>query len=213
VLEGWHARGAHSDLAEAGAALAGEISTFFRFVNTPLAGKYGGGESGICRFLRDVDRRIAAGGGKAELDGDERDFIDRALAGAWQAARQKYGEDSERWEARAREAVAAQKLGYFDSLEGLGSLDPAGDVAMPALGCVDGGTIQSQAAQSYTQFVPLEDVDAAQSLLPPGHAERAEDAVRASTVDLWRGRGLHPAPLSRQAVEGIAARKMVLSRN
>jgi acyl-homoserine lactone acylase PvdQ len=83
---------------------------------------------------------------------------------------------------------------------------------MPALTCVDGGTIKSQGAQSFTQYIPLHDVDSALSLLPPGHSEGAEDPLRTSTVGSWEKGQLHPAPLSRKAVEKIASRGTVLSK-
>jgi len=108
--------------------------------------------------------------------------------------------------------VKRRRLGYFDGLDGVGSLDPAGDLFYPALTCVDGGTIKSQAAQSYTQYVPLHDVDSAMSLLPMGHSEHADNPGRTSTLALWEKGRLHPAPLSRKAVERIAATAQVLSR-
>jgi len=203
-LEGWYARGARSDLGQDGAELAGDINTFFRLMSTPLAGKYGGGESGLSRFLRDVQARIARDP-KADLSREEQQFIDQALAGAWQSARKSYGDDPARWNTRARSAVMARRIGAFDSLDGFGSLDPRSDLTTPALTCVDGGTIRSQAAQSYTQYVPLHDADSALSLLPPGTSELPDSPSRTSTMGLWAKGELHPAPLSRQAVEKIAA--------
>jgi acyl-homoserine lactone acylase PvdQ len=210
VLDGWDADGASSDLTHRGAALAGEVSTFFRFINTPLAGRYGGGETGICRFLRNATARIARDPG-ADLDPQERQYLDQALSGAWRSARQKYGDDPARWEDRAREQVRRGRLGAFDTLDGFGPLDPGAEIAVAGLTCVDGGTIKSQAAQSYTQYVPLHDVDAALSLLPPGHSERPDDPLRTSTVPLWESCQLHPAPLSRAAVDRVAAGTRVLS--
>lgn len=211
VLEPWFAAGARSELTQPGGALAGEINTFFRFVSTPLAGKFGGGESGLSRFLRQLRARIEADP-RAALDAEEAAFIDQALAGAWRAARQKYGDDPAQWDLRARAQVARRRLGWFDSLDGFGSLDPAHDLSLPALTCVDGGTIKSQAAQSYTQYVPLHEVDAARSLLPPGHSERPDDPAHASTRELWARGQLHPAPLSRAAVEHIAATRLGLAQ-
>jgi penicillin amidase len=203
-LDGWYARGATSDLTQDGAELAGEINTFFRLMSTPLAGKYGGGESGLSRFLRDLQSRIARDA-KADLSREEQQFIDQALAGAWQSALNRYGDDPARWNAQARSAVTTRRIGLFDSLDGFGSLEAQADLAVPALTCVDGGTIKSQAAQSYTQYVPLHDVDSARSLLPPGHSELADSPLKTSTVELWQKGELHPAPLSRQAVEKIAS--------
>lgn len=205
-LEGWYARGARSVLDEQGAAVAGEISTFFRLMTTPLAARYGGGETGLTRFLRDLDARIAKDPA-APLSQDEQDFIDQALAGAWQAAQGRYGPDPIGWPARARQAVTEGRMGAFDTLDGFGSLAPRLDAAIPALTCVDGGTIRSQAGQSYTQFVPLHDVDAAQSLLPPGQSELPDSPWHLSAVELWRKGQLHPAPLSRRAVDRVTTSK------
>jgi len=210
-LKAWHEQGARSDLTVSGAELATEVSTFFRFMNTPLAGKYGGGETGLARFLHGLAERLAADP-KADLDRDEEDFVDQALAGAWQAAQQRYGADPARWNARARAQVQQRRLGRFETLDGFGSLDAAHDLLTPALACVDGGTIQSQGAQSYTHYVPLHDVDSALSLLPPGQSETLGAASRTSNLELWAQGELHPAPLSRAAVNEIAAHTKTLSR-
>ena len=210
-LEGWSARGAKSDLTGPGSELAIEIPTMFRFTTTTLAGKFGGGESGLSRFLRDLQARLAKEP-KAQIDQEQQDFIDQSLAAAWQSARQRYGDDPAQWSQLARAQVRARRVEYLGSLDGFGSLDPSGDLRLPGLSCVDGGTIQSQAGQSYTQYVPLHDVDSAMSLLPPGHSERADDPLRTSTVQSWESGRLHPAPLSRAAVDKIAAGVTVLSK-
>ena len=207
----WLTRGATSNLSDPAAALAGEINTFFRFVNTPLAAKYGGGESGLSRFLADVTGRIAREP-RADLADDEVKYVDTALAGAWASAGQRFGDDPGAWSRAAREPITLRPMGWFDSLDGFGSLDPRHDLRPPALDCVDGGTIRSQAAQSYTHYVPLHDVDAALSLLPPGQSERIDDPARTGTMDLWSRGELHPAPLSRAAVERITVRRTRLDR-
>lgn len=208
-LEPWLRNGAPADGRPPGAALAAEINTFFRFANTPLAFKHGGGESGLTHFLRDLARRLETDPA-APLDEEERAFIDQALANAWRTARERFGEDPARWKAAAQERFQRQRLAWMESLDGLGPLDPTLHLTMPALECVDGGTIRSQAAQSYTQYVPLDDVDAALSLLPPGHSDRPEAPEHRSTWELWAQGRLHPAPLTRPAVERITARRQRL---
>jgi penicillin amidase len=59
ALEKWLSAGASSDLKNEHAELATRLSTFFRFVVTPLAQQYGGGESGLARFLKDASSRIS----------------------------------------------------------------------------------------------------------------------------------------------------------
>jgi len=219
-LEGWYKAGASSDLTTPGAEVAGRINVFFRIVATPLCRTYGGGGSGLCRFLLHARKRIAANP-KAALSDEERQFVDNALAAAWQGrgggrpaargrrqpARGAPGEAGD-----ALRQVQQRRLNYYESLDGFGSLDPAADLHFPPLHDVDGNTIHCQTAQSYTQYVPLHDVDAARSVLPIGHGERTDDPFHKSTYDLWAKGKLHPAPLSREAVSKIAATTMVLSR-
>jgi len=210
VLAPWLAAGARSDFGQPGAALAGQINTFFRFVNTPLAAEYGGGETGISRWLGQATKRLADDP-KALLDDRERGYLDSVLTGAWRSAREQYGDDPAKWESASRRRVQSQKVGYCDSLDGFGSLDRQLDLTVPDLDCVDGGTIRSQAAQSYTQYVPLHDVDRAMSLLPPGHSEWPDDPRSRSTLTRWEAGTLHPAPLSRAAVDKLATGRKVLS--
>jgi penicillin amidase len=202
VLEKWFRAGASSDLNAEGAALATRMSTFFRFIATPLALKYGGGESGLARFLKDAAARIAKNP-RATFNEDECRFIDKVMSEAWREQPDEAG-------GRGRGSAPRISLGWFDSLDGFGSLDPSHDLAAPDLTCLDGQTIKSQAAQSYTQWVPLGDVDAARTICPIGHSDRPDTPWRTSTVALWGQAGLHPAPLSRQGVEKIAAKRVVL---
>lgn len=206
ILEPWFKTGASSDLKSDGAELATRISTFFRFVATPLALKYGGGESGLARFLKDSAQRIAADP-KATFDEDTCQFIDTILADAWRDGGSTAGRSG-----RGQGGRTAATLGWFDSLDGFGSLDRARDLSQPGITVLDGQTIHSQGGQSYTQFVPLHDVDAAQTICPIGHSDRPDSRYRTSTMNLWGEAKLHPAPLSREAVERIVATKILLSK-
>jgi penicillin amidase len=210
-LEPWRQGGSKSDLTVPGAETAASLNTFFRFVATPLAGRYGGGESGLARFLTHLGRRIDKAP-KTALDKTEIEFIDNALAAAWRASQNKYRSDTLRWSELARKEVLRRRMGWFESLDGFASIDRAGDLTYPPLTCVDGGTIRSQAGQSYTQYVPLGDVDGAMSILPPGHSDRTKDPLQTSTMKLWGTGKLHPAPLSRKAVGAITASAVVLSK-
>lgn len=209
VLETWFRAGASSDLKSSGAELATRISTFFRFVATPLALKYGGGESGLARFLKDAARRIAADP-RAAFDEEECAFINTIIEDAWRAAQP--ASDAGNRGRGGRAPGSAQTLGWFDSLDGFGSLDVASDLRQPGITCLDGQTIHSQAGQSYTQFVPLDEVDSAQTLCPVGHSDRPDSRWRTTTMNLWGEAKLHAAPLSRAAVEKIAVERRVLSK-
>lgn len=209
-LEPWLKSGASSRLTNTGAEVAVELNTFFRFMATDLAYVYGGGESGLAYFLKSVKARLDENP-KARVSLLEQAFIDRALADAWRTAQRKYRGESARWPQQARELAERRPLGYFCSLDGFPSLDPANDLRFPALANVDGGTIESQAAQAYTQFVPLHDPDQAMTLLPIGASERPDTPSRASTMALWAASKLHPAPLSRKAVDTHAQSTVTLS--
>jgi len=201
-LEPWYRVGASAALSEPGAELAIELNTFFRFVVTDLALVYGGGESGLAYFLKTAIARLE-GKAQAEVAPLEQEFLDRALAGAWQSARQKYGTDPTVWNVRAREAVQRQRLGYYESLDGFPALDAVHVLTLPALTRIDGGTIGCQTAQSYTQWVPMHDPDLAQSILPIGQSEWPDCPARTSTLALWNDSRLHPAPLSREKVQSL----------
>lgn len=199
-LEPWYRDGASTSLGEPGAELALELNTFFRFVRTDLALIYGGGESGLASFLKTATARLDQDP-RVDLSKMEQDFIDQSLSRAWHAACQKYGRNPSAWNLRARESVEQRRLGYYESLDGFPALDRARDVAFPALTRIDGGTIGCQTAQSFTQWVPMHDPDLAMSILPIGQSERPNSSSRTSTLALWGEDRLHPAPLSRAAVE------------
>jgi len=208
-IEDWYAAGAPSRLDVPGAELAMQFNTFFRAMATDLALIYGGGESGLSYFLKTVGRRLDQNA-KAEIKPLEQEFVDRALADAWASAERKYGPEPGRWAARARRQVTERKLGYYVSLDGFPSLDESYDLSVPPLACVDGGTVQSQGAQAYVQWVPLADVDRARSILPPGVSERPDSPWRTVNVRAWVEGKLRPAPLSRAAVERVARSTVVL---
>ena len=100
----------------------------------------------------------------------------------------------------------------MESLDGFPGLDSRCDVQMPMLTTIDGATILSQRAQSYTQYVPLHDVDQALSILPIGSSDDPASVYRFSTYGPWSQGQLHPAPLSREAVHRLAVSQEVLGR-
>jgi len=211
-LEFWYRAGASSALTSPGAELAQELNTFFRIMATDLALIYGGGESGLAYFLKTACVRIERDP-RADITPLEQDYVEQSLASAWRSAQQRYGDDPSAWNARAQQAVPQRRLGYFESLDGFPSLDRTQDLNLPALTVTDGGTIRSQAAQSYTQWVPMHDPDKAMSLLPIGQSERADSSSRTSTMDLWAEGRLHPAPLSRAEVEAMTVSRTELRMN
>lgn len=209
ALEKWLAAGASSDLNSEYAELATRVSTFFRFVVTPLARRYGGGESGLARFLKDASARIGKDP-ETKFDQEECRFIDKVLSDASAAGNANERNRSTSREKASRAVAQGPSLGWFDSLDGFGSLDRSQDLSPSGITCLDGQTIHCQSSQSYTQWVPLNDVDEAQTLCPIGHSDRPDSSYRTSTKRLWGEAKLHPAPLSRKAVERITAERVKL---
>ena len=60
--------------------------------------------------------------------------------------------------------------------------------------------------------MPLHDPDSARTILPVGNSERLDSPHRADAMTMWAAGRLHPAPLSREAVEKIAESRLTLTR-
>ena len=208
-LRPWYAKGAATDLNVSGTELVNEMNVIFRGGVFGLVRNYGGGVSGLARFAKTVSGRYATDP-DAPVPDEERKFVDQVLAQAWTRTQNRYGADTSTWNVQARQALCKQTLGYMDGLDGFGSLDEQNDVRMPLLKTIDGATVLSQKAQSYTQFVPLHDVDASLSILPIGISDNPKSPYRFSTYSDWAQGRLHPAPLSREAVEKIAVLRSTL---
>ena len=202
-LKSWYENGAETDMTIVGTELVNHMNVIFRSNVSPLVSKYGGGVGGLARFAKTVRARDTANPNNAVPD-DERVFVDMVLNQAWKRAQSKYGPDTERWNTLAREALCSQKMGYMESLDGFPSLDERNNVNMPLLKTIDGATVLSQRAQSYTQFVPLHNTDESLSILPIGTSDNPRSAYRFSTYSDWSQGRLHPAPLSRSAVDKLA---------
>ncbi|MEN6426425.1 MAG: penicillin acylase family protein [Phycisphaerales bacterium] len=207
-LEGWRAAGCRSEMSIRGTEIVNLMPMAFR-QNFAAAVTYGGGLSGLCSMLQTIDKRIAADP-NASLTDEEADYVNLIVRAAWRYGKARFGDDSSQWNERGRQALRETKLPYMSTLDGFGSLDENKDVTMPALRCTDGGTILSQQAQSYTQYVRLDDADRSMSILPIGQSEHPESPYRLSTYDLWGQGSLHPAPLSRKAVDKLSQSRMIL---
>ena len=200
-LEDWFAAGAKLEMSVKGAEILNLMPMAFR-QNFTAARTYGGGLSGLTNMLQTIDARIAEDP-KAPLTDDEADYVNLIVRAAWRYGIAGYGDDPNRWNKRANEQLLESRLGYFATLDGFNSLDPEKDITCPPLRCIDGGTILSQKAQSYTQFVPMGDPDSAMALLPVGSAEQPDSPYRLTGYDLWSKGKLRPAPLSRKKVEPL----------
>ncbi len=207
-LESWQAAGSRLEMSIKGTEILNLMPMAFR-QNFAAAVTYGGGLSGLCNMLQTLDARIAADP-KAALTEEEADYVNLIVRAAWRYGKANYGDDPNQWNERGKKALLETKLPYMSTLDGFGSLDSEKDLTLPALRCTDGGTILSQAAQSYTQFVRLDDADKSMSILPIGQSEHPDSPYRLSNYDLWGQGQLHPAPLSRQAVDRLAESRTTL---
>lgn len=210
-LHAWYEAGAAMDTRVRGTELAEKMSVIFRGGRFGLVAQYGGGVSGLARFAKHTRRRFE-GNPQARVTGDEATFANTVLRNAWMQCQRSYGDDPETWLARATEARTRQTIPYLGSLDGFAGLDTSLSLPVPQLKTHDGSTILSQRAQAYTQFVPLHDVDASLSILPPGTSEGPTSPFRFSTYAAWAQGMLHPAPLSRQASEAIMVSRQDLTR-
>ncbi|NQV31886.1 MAG: penicillin acylase family protein [Phycisphaeraceae bacterium] len=201
-LQPWYRAGAAMDAHVRGTELAEKISVIFRGGNYGIVAKYGGGVSGLARFAKATRQRFDRDPA-TEVTDDEAIFCSTLLGNAWMQCVRAYGDDTNQWQMKAVKSRTAQRMPYLGSLDGFPGLDPTLDVSVPHLRTFDGSTILSQRAQTYTQFVPLHEVDAALSILPPGTSEDPASPFRFSTLAHWSQGTLHPAPLSRAASETI----------
>jgi penicillin amidase len=208
-VENWQAAGSKLEMSIRGTEILNLMPMAFR-QNFAAAVTYGGGLSGLCSMCQTIDARIAANP-KATLTDEEADYVNLILRAAWRYGKANFGDDPNQWNERGKKALLETKLPYMSTLDGFESLDPEKDLTFPALRCTDGGTILSQKAQSYTQFVRLDQVDQSMSLLPIGQSEHPDSPYYRSNYDLWAQGQLHPAPLSRKAVEALSAARTVLA--
>jgi penicillin amidase len=207
-LEDWRAAGSRSEMSIQGTEILNLMPMAFR-QNFAAATVYGGGVSGLCNMLQTIDARLAADP-NAALSAEEADYVNLILRAAWRYGRASYGTDPNQWHERGLQAMVTTKLPYMSTLDGFGSLDEEKDITSPALQCLDGGTILSQRAQSYTQYVRLDDADQSLSILPVGQSEHPDSPYRLSNYEFWSQGKLHPAPLSHAAVRRLAVSRTIL---
>ena len=207
-LEEWQAAGYKSEMHIKGTEIMNLMPMAFR-QNFAAATIYGGGISGLCNMLQTINKRIEENP-NVMLTEPEAEYVDLILRAAWRYGKANYGDDPAKWHERAQAKLLETKLPYFSTLDGFESLDEEKDLTYPRLSCVEGGTILSQRAQSYTQCVPVADADNAMALLPIGQSEHPDSPFRLSGYGLWSQGKLRPAPLSREKVEGIKTSRIHL---
>lgn len=205
-LESWRACGSKSEMSIKGTEILNLMPMAFRH-NFAAARVYGGGLSGLSNMLQTINIRLAKDP-NALLTEEETEYINLMLRAAWRYSKANYGDDPAQWQEQAEKKLCESRLGYFTTLDGFASLDTEKDISLPTLSCIDGGTIFSQRAQSYTQYVPLRDANESLAILPIGQSEHPDNPYRLSGYELWAQGRLRPAPLSRKTVEkSITSRK------
>ena len=200
ALDDWLAAGGPSTNADPNALVAHLLQTQFRPNTAPsLVPIYGGGKSGLNFFLKTMIEGIENQPGFLPT-GDEIAFIENSLTQGWNAALAKGPQES--WTDWYTANVLVDDIPYFQVTEALNALDPATTLSVGPFETTEGGTILSQRAQSYTQYVPLADLHGplgAGSLLPPGTAEGPGGHWQSQSL-LWETGALKNAFLDRQAV-------------
>jgi hypothetical protein len=196
-----------------GVFLARQISTKFREAQTgvEINVEYGGGENGLNLFIKTHLAAIAADSDYL-VDANSTAYLDTILSDAWEAAIDEQPE-TDLWTSTYDSSETVNKtLKWFGNISDLGTDYNSGVVyEAPALQCADGQTIWSQAAETYTQFVPLNEPDRALSVLGPGNTEGATDEWWTAQGELWASGELKPAPLSLEAISAMAVEEHTLS--
>ncbi|MFC2082844.1 penicillin acylase family protein [Candidatus Bipolaricaulota bacterium] len=200
----WYASGAHCDTSDPSFAVAYHVARGFR---QPQAGalydRYGGGDGGLCFFLKDLNARLDANP-QLTLDAAELAYIDASLAAGWTTATTKYGGDATRWQQNFASSTATLALPYGVNLEGFPTLDRTLNLLSAPLHDPEGATIWAQKGNSYSQWVDLADVDRSLAVLPIGISELPSSPYFAAEKELWETGTLRAAPLSREMIEGAS---------
>ncbi len=198
ALASWRATGGQTTTNADGAFLAAKMNTKFRLPETgpELATNYGGGGNGYALFTKTITERLAADPDYVPTN-DEIAFVDNVLSNAWTAASTTPQSNWTSTYSAAGETV----IDHFAliGLPGLGS-EQAESVSLQ---CLLGGTVWSQSAQSYTQWVDLSNVDGSAAMMPLGNTENVASEFAQSQSGLWASGELRAAPLSISAIEAI----------
>jgi len=172
---------------------------FFRRSVTPLTLIYGGGEAGLCYFLKTVDNKLNQNASYVPTT-DEKNYVDLSLRTTWTNTVNLYGSNSSEWLMKFDKTIF---ISYESNLEGFGSLDPTKDFVSPELQCLNLGTILSQTGNSYSQDVRFDNIDLSKSVMPPGASENSSSPFFDDQIPIWAKGELHEAPLSRQSIENM----------
>jgi penicillin amidase len=180
--------------------LISNCNLMFRSQVTPLALTYGGGEGGLCNFAKKINQDLNTNTDYVPTE-DEKNYVDSLLGNAWTKTIVDFGSNQSEWLENYDKTVSVK---YQNNLENLGSLNPNTDFTSPSLMCKHTATILSQHGNSYSQNVRFDNIDLSRSVLPPGISEDPNSPFFDNQIPVWVEGELHPAPLSREIIEGEA---------
>jgi len=210
ILADWYAAGAHCNSNEPYFAAAYHLARGFRVHHAgELHERYGGGDGGLCAFLKNLNARLDTDP-LLLLDVAELAYIETSLASGWNTAVAKYGSDPERWQQNFVASTAVLSIPYGVNLEGFGTLDRDLNLVSGPLSDPEGSTIWAQKGNSYSQWVDLSAVDSSMALLPLGISEHPGSDYYLAELGLWEAGALRAAPLARVAVEAITISHVTL---
>ena len=130
----------------------------------------------------------------------------------WNTCLTKYGDNPSLWLERFRNSQSVRNLESMVGLDNFPGLNSEISIDYPILSDLTTSTIFSQGSQSYTQFIALDDVDSAMSLMPVGNSEIPRSPFYKVNLDAWAKGVLHPAPLSKNAVAAYQVDIEIVSR-
>ncbi|MFC1736430.1 penicillin acylase family protein [Candidatus Hydrogenedentota bacterium] len=204
TLRGWYANGAHCDTEEPYYAGAHNIDRYFRLSAAgPLWYIYGGGDGGLCFFLKTLQAKINADSAYV-LDSDEHTYIQRALENGWNRTVSKFGSNPDDWQAGFNDTEGRLLVAYMKNLEGFPSLDPSLDFLSNVLSDPNGATVWAQKGNSYSQWVNLADVNGSKAVLPVGISENPESPHYRAEEALWESGNLRHSPLDLADIEATS---------
>jgi len=209
-LRPWLSRGMHCSSSDPAYPLVKNISTMFRPVaSRSTLARFGGGESGLVLFCKALKEAVST---NTAIDNDVKVYIDNAIMQSWNTCIKLYGENPDLWYEQFRNSISRRKLKYMVGLDGYPTLNSELGINYPTLSDLTTSTIFSQESQSYTQFVSLDDVDSAMSLMPVGNSEVPQGPFFRVNLDAWAKGELHPAPLSKDVVDSYRVEMEVIQR-
>lgn len=176
-------------------ALHSKVASFRRdapFMQS-LISTYGGGEGGLCHFLKTTETNLSA---MATVP-DVLSWAKNRLDTAWIDY------------STLPPPSANIKLKFYGNLGGFGptgfdSLDPSQDVTVGPFPGPLSNTIWSQVGESYKFLATMRVVDNAKAMLPPGVSEDPSHPSAFAHLGDWIAGNMYAAPLSRTLVQPTA---------